>query len=341
MTFIIMIQNSQTIPHMISPTIRKRERVACAGDIVTIRFAMTPEHGYIPDALFDTSGTISLVLGWGNFLPGFHELIAGMAVGEFVEKESIDAGWGARKDDLIVTVQKKNMTSLHHPNLIQVGAKLHLKSNLEVEVIAVDDEYITVDANSPLAGASFSCSVEILNISSNPVHDYSETSSYKLATFALGCFWGAELAFLRVPGVVGTKVGYTHGITQDHPTYEDVCSGHTKHREAVLIVYDENVVSYGALMMIAIDRLKRTAVMNPILLFGDESDSEQYKHGFYYHTEEQRELALALLAQDNHYRIELKAAAKLYDAEEYHQKYLFKGGQSARKGAKETIRCFG
>jgi peptide-methionine (S)-S-oxide reductase len=336
-----MIQNLHILSHVTSSTVRKRERVACAGDIVTIRFEMKPEHGYIPDALFDTSGTISLVLGWGNFLPGFHELIFGMAEGESVENQSIDAGWGERKDDLIVTVQKRNMTSLHHPNLIQVGAKLHLKSNLEVEVIAVDDEYITVDANPPLAGTSFSCSVEILNISSNPVHDHSYTSPYKLATFALGCFWGAELAFLRVPGVVGTKVGYTHGITHDHPTYEDVCAGHTKHREAVLVVYDENDVSYKELMAIAIDRLKRTAVMNPISLYGDDNDSDQYKHGIYYHTEEQREQAAALLAHDNRYRIELKAAAILYDAEEYHQKYLFKGGQSARKGAKEAIRCFG
>lgn len=320
---------------------RIRHRTARPGDIVTIQLTMTPEHGYVPDALFETSGNVSLVLGWGNFLPGLHQLITGMSVGDSVEHQSVDAGWGAKRDELIVTVKKSNMTSLNHPELIQVGSKLRLKPNLEVEVISMDDESFTVDANPPLVGTSFDCSFVIIEICSNPKDDDSSTSPYKLATFALGCFWGAELAYLRVPGVVGTKVGYTQGITIDQPTYEDVCAGYTKHREAVLLIYDERVVPYEELMSVAIERLQLTAVQDQVSLFGDDSDSEQYKHGFYYHSNQQKELASSFLAQDNRYRIELKAAAILHEAEEYHQKYLLKGGQSARKGTKDKIRCFG
>jgi peptide-methionine (S)-S-oxide reductase len=320
-----------------------RLRTAQTNDIVDIRFNLTPEHGYVPNTLFDTSGTLSLVLGWGNYLPGLHELITGMVVGESIQNQSIDAGWGSKRKDLIVTVKKNTMTSLNNPGLIQVGSKLRLKPTLEVEVVAVDDDTITVDANPPLAGSSFLCSLEVLRICSNPTltKDGLSSSQTKIAEFALGCFWGAELAFLRVHGVVGTKVGYTQGITHEHPTYEDVCSGHTKHREAVMVIYDATVVSYEQLLAVAMERLKLTTVQYPNSLFHEESESEQYKHEFYYHDEEQQQQAAALLENDNPFCIELKPASTWFDAEEYHQKYLLKGGQSAKKGSKETIRCFG
>ena len=46
------------------------------------------------------------------------------------------------------------------------------------------------------------------------------------ATFAAGCFWGVQLAFQRVPGVVSSMVGYTAGERQ-HPSYREVCNGDT------------------------------------------------------------------------------------------------------------------
>jgi peptide-methionine (S)-S-oxide reductase len=56
----------------------------------------------------------------------------------------------------------------------------------------------------------------------------------ELATFAGGCFWGLELKFMREPGVEKTSSGYTQGQTES-PTYEEVCSGHTGHTEAVQV----------------------------------------------------------------------------------------------------------
>ena len=60
---------------------------------------------------------------------------------------------------------------------------------------------------------------------------------YEVAVFGLGCFWGAEEIFWRMPGVWSTSVGYAGGSTP-HPSYEEVCSGQTGHTEAVRVVFD-------------------------------------------------------------------------------------------------------
>jgi peptide-methionine (S)-S-oxide reductase len=70
---------------------------------------------------------------------------------------------------------------------------------------------------------------------------------YQTAVFAMGCFWGAERIFWRVPGVWSTFVGYAGGFTPN-PTYEEVCSGRTGHTEAVGVVFDPSVVSFEQLL---------------------------------------------------------------------------------------------
>ncbi len=67
------------------------------------------------------------------------------------------------------------------------------------------------------------------------------------ATFAGGCFWGVESAFLTVPGVIDVVSGYTGG-QREHPTYEQVCTDTTGHAEAVQVTFDPAQVSYEALV---------------------------------------------------------------------------------------------
>ena len=63
----------------------------------------------------------------------------------------------------------------------------------------------------------------------------------------MGCFWGAERLFWNCEGVYSTAVGYAGGQTRN-PTYEEVCSGRTGHTEAVLIVFDPNIVCLNRLL---------------------------------------------------------------------------------------------
>src|SRR5688572_24224476 len=69
----------------------------------------------------------------------------------------------------------------------------------------------------------------------------------ELATFAMGCFWGAEKQFWTLPGVFSTAVGYAGGHTPN-PTYREVCSGRTGHTEVVQVAFDPRKVPYADLL---------------------------------------------------------------------------------------------
>lgn len=106
-----------------------------------------------------------------------------------------------------------------------------------------------------------------------------------VATFAGGCFWGLELAYQRVPGVVYTAVGYSQG-PEEEPTYNQVCSGGTGHTEAVIVYYDPNECTYDQLLDTFFDRV------NPTTVNGQGNDfGKHYRTGVYFHTDEQKELA--------------------------------------------------
>merc|ERR1712216_701894 len=169
---------------------------------------------------------------------------------------------------------------------------------------------------------------------------HSDSGARERATVAGGCFWGLELAFQRVPGVVSTSVGYINGHIKD-PTYEQVCSGSTGHAEAVDMQFDPETISYKEILEVFWDQ------HDPTTLNRQGNDvGTQYRSGIYYHTEEQKKIAEASKAAEAErlgrpIATEIMKASKYYMAEAYHQQYLAKGGQTAAKGDLTGIRCYG
>lgn len=239
-------------------------------EIVTIECHLRPEGSFVPEPLFDGIfigddethyKTLTFALGKGNYLPGLHDLVSTLKEGEAVYNKTLDAGWGAWNPDLKATISFDSIKdSGIDESLIQPGVELVMGSGLQAIVTERNgQESFTVDANPPLAGASYSANVKLVSKVKGPESGFLypplvDTNKFHVATFALGCFWGAELAFMREEGVVGTKVGYTQGQKED-PTYKEVCSGTTGHTEAVMILYDSEVVSYKRLVELAMDRL--------------------------------------------------------------------------------------
>lgn len=149
-----------------------------------------------------------------------------------------------------------------------------------------------------------------------------ESSQVEQATFAGGCFWCMVHPFDSYPGVLSVVSGYTGGHTEN-PTYEEVCSHKTGHREAVEITFDPMVISYRALLDIFWRQIDPT---DPGGQFYDRGDS--YQTAIYYHSDSQRDQALesrrALLESHRFSQpivTEIVPAKPFYAAEDYHQGY--------------------
>jgi len=146
------------------------------------------------------------------------------------------------------------------------------------------------------------------------------------ALFGLGCFWGAERIFWKIPGVHVTAVGYAGGATPN-PTYEEVCSGRTGHNEAVLVVFDPKVVSYAELLKRFWEAHDPTQGMRQ----GNDVGT-QYRSGIYAFNAEQKRQAeasrdayqAALGKSRGSITTEITDAPPFYFAEDYHQQYLAK-----------------
>ena len=150
----------------------------------------------------------------------------------------------------------------------------------------------------------------------------------QIATFAAGCFWGVEAAFRQIPGVTGTRVGYTGGQTED-PSYYDVCSDTTGHAEAVEVEYDPEQVSYDQLL----DLFWRSHDPTQGNRQGPDVGS-QYRSAVYFHSPEQEEAAVASKARvqaqlPQRVTTEVVPAETFYEAEDYHQQYFEKQGRTS------------
>jgi peptide-methionine (S)-S-oxide reductase len=147
------------------------------------------------------------------------------------------------------------------------------------------------------------------------------------AVFGMGCFWGAERLFWKIPGVLSTAVGYAGGHTPN-PTYEEVCSGRTGHSEVVRVIFDPTRVSFADLLRAFWERHDPTQGMRQ----GNDVGT-QYRSVIYCSDEAQ--LTEAAASRDRYQpglaangfgsiTTEIRPAPEFFYAEDYHQQYLAK-----------------
>ena len=150
-------------------------------------------------------------------------------------------------------------------------------------------------------------------------------TGYQTAIFGMGCFWGAEKIFWKIPGVYSTSVGYAGGHTPN-PTYEETCSGLTGHTEVVQVVFDPAKVSYETLLKAFWENHDPTQGMRQ----GNDVGT-QYRSAIYTTTDEQLRVAEASreafapvvrAAGLGEITTEIAKAGPYYYAEDYHQQYL-------------------
>jgi len=145
--------------------------------------------------------------------------------------------------------------------------------------------------------------------------------------FGMGCFWGAERKFWQAAGVYSTAVGYAGGDTPN-PIYREVCTGMTGHTEAVRVVFDPRMTSFGEMLRIFWESHDPTQGMRQ----GNDAGT-QYRSAIYTTTAEQsaaaevsRRAFQEQLTRAGYGDItsEIAEAPTFYYAEEYHQQYLAK-----------------
>ena len=145
----------------------------------------------------------------------------------------------------------------------------------------------------------------------------------EIAVLALGCFWGPEIKFSKINGVIKTEVGYCGG-NSSQTTYIEVCTGSTNHAEVVKIDFDEKVITYEEILKIFFE------IHDPTTLNSQGPDfGTQYRSEIFYLNDNQRVVAERVL-RDVDDRMSGKVVTKISllknycIAEEYHQKYLEK-----------------
>lgn len=147
----------------------------------------------------------------------------------------------------------------------------------------------------------------------------------RVATFAGGCFWCLEPPFDAEPGVVKTIVGYA-GWHLENPSYEDVLTEKTGHREAIQVTYDPSIVGYKRLVELFFHQIDPTNTRGQ---FADNGES--YTSAIWYTTDEEKKIAEEVKKSINDSKKFDKPVAtpvlpflNFYPAEEYHQEYYKK-----------------
>ena len=145
----------------------------------------------------------------------------------------------------------------------------------------------------------------------------------EIAVLALGCFWGPEIKFSKIGGIIKTEVGYCGGNSPT-TTYKEVCTGDTNHAEVVKLDFDEKIITYEKILKTFFQ------IHDPTTLNSQGPDfGTQYRSEIFYLNDNQKKIAEKVLSDTNE-RLSGKVVTKISllknycPAEEYHQKYLEK-----------------
>ena len=145
----------------------------------------------------------------------------------------------------------------------------------------------------------------------------------EIAVLACGCFWGPEIKFGKIEGVIKTEVGYCGGNSRT-TTYKEVCTGNTNHAEVVKLDFDEKIISYEKILKTFFQ------IHDPTTLNSQGPDfGTQYRSEIFYLNDRQKKIAEKVFKDVNE-RLSGKVVTKISllknycPAEEYHQKYLEK-----------------
>ena len=145
----------------------------------------------------------------------------------------------------------------------------------------------------------------------------------EIAVLALGCFWGPEIKFSKIEGIIKTEVGYCGGNSST-TTYKEVCTGNTNHAEVVKLDFDEKIISYEKILKTFFQ------IHDPTTLNSQGPDfGTQYRSEIFYLNDGQKKIAEEIVKEKNT-NLSGKVVTKISllknycPAEEYHQKYLEK-----------------
>ena len=145
----------------------------------------------------------------------------------------------------------------------------------------------------------------------------------EIAILGLGCFWGPEIKFSKLDGIIKTEVGYCGGDSKQ-TTYKEVCSGTTNHAEVVKLDFDPKIITYEKILEFFFD------IHDPTTLNSQGPDfGTQYRSEIFYENDGQRDLAIKIKDKfnkiyNNKIETNISPIKNYCKAEEYHQKYIEK-----------------
>ena len=145
----------------------------------------------------------------------------------------------------------------------------------------------------------------------------------EIAILGLGCFWGPEIKFSKLEGIIKTEVGYCGGDSKE-TTYKEVCTGNTNHAEVVKLNFDPKTISYEKILEFFFEIHDPTTLNSQGLDFGS-----QYRSEIFYNDDIQKNIAQEVknnLNKNLNGKIVTNISNKknYCKAEKYHQKYLDK-----------------